>query len=123
MHIIDTNILIYYSKDDSTVVDFILSRVPARNNFIIPTIVIVEFLCFPSIGAVEQRKFEAIIRYCNILDLTHDIALYAADIRKIHHLSLADSVIAATALLTASPLVTRNVKDFQNVKNLELIKL
>lgn len=122
MQVLDTNILVYYSQDDSLVVDFIASQLPARRSFIVPTIVIVEFLCYPSIGEIEQRKFESILGYCNIMDLTHDIALKAATVRKLHRLSLGDSVIGATALLTNSPLVTRNVKDFQKVKGLEVIR-
>ena len=52
------------------------------------------------------------------IDVTNPIAVKAGDLTREHGLELADSFIAATALLYKAELLTRNVKDFQNIEGL-----
>lgn len=46
------------------------------------------------------------------------IARLAGRIRSVTRMQLPDAVIAASALTTHTPLVTRNVRDFRNVPGL-----
>jgi len=48
------------------------------------------------------------------------LARIAGFFRRQHKLKIPDSVIAATALLTGTILITRNVRDFMKIKNLSL---
>ena len=43
------------------------------------------------------------------------------ELRQIRRMGLADAIIAATALVHAMPLVTRNADDFKAIEGLEVI--
>ena len=48
------------------------------------------------------------------------IARLAGMIQKNHHLKIADGAIAATAIITGTRLLTRNIKDFKKVPDLDV---
>lgn len=48
---------------------------------------------------------------------------FAAEIRRTVKMKFPDAAIAATALYTRTPLVTRNQKDFKNVPTLSIVAL
>ena len=56
-----------------------------------------------------------------VFELERDIKLKTADIRKTHKIKLPDAIIAATALVHDLTLLTRNVNDFNKIKELNLI--
>jgi len=59
-----------------------------------------------------------------LFPLTSQIARIVGDLRRAHAgLKAFDSGIAATALLTHSHLITRNVRDFQDIDGLSLMAL
>jgi predicted nucleic acid-binding protein len=49
------------------------------------------------------------------------VIVKAVELRQQKRMGLADAIIAATALVHALPLVTRNTMDFQNIEGLRLI--
>lgn len=116
---LDANILIYYAAEDKKIVDFLNSR---RYEMVyVPSIVAAEFLSYPFITSREIILFRSFISQIIMVNLDFPIAEAAAGLRRKYKIGLADSVIAASALLTHSSLVTRNVKDFKKVKELEII--
>lgn len=56
-----------------------------------------------------------------VIELEQPIKLQAAELRKVHRIKLPDAIIAATALVHGFKLITRNIADFKNIPNLELI--
>ena len=87
---------------------------------IISTITEVELFGFPKITETEAYQIEKILETVSIIPLDSRIARMSARIRQLYKLKTADSVIAATALFTGSVLVTRNVKDFSKVTDLQI---
>ncbi len=116
----DTNAIIYYLKGDegvSSQIEEILNRNPS---IYISTITEVELFGFPKITELESYQIEKILETISIIPLDSKIARMAARILQLYKLKTADSVIAATALFTGSVLVTRNVKDFSKVTDLQI---
>jgi predicted nucleic acid-binding protein len=91
--------------------------------FYLPSIVITEFLSYPLIDPHSATTFRLFVQQTTVVNLDLQIAEFAAEIRKNYNRKLADSVIAATALLTESTLVTRNIADFRKIPNLKLLKV
>jgi predicted nucleic acid-binding protein len=119
----DTNTIIYYLKGDRKVSDYIEEIFKNNPSIYISTITEVELFGFPKITDTEAYQIEKILETISIIPLDSRIARMAARIRQLYKLKTADSVIAATALFTGSILVTRNVKDFLKVENLQIKSL
>lgn len=120
MLVLDTNAIIDYLADDANLVALLDGRGQRGEELAIPTIVIVELLCYPDLKDEERDKTRSFIFEATMLDLTFEIALRAAALRSDHSLKAIDAVIAATALVWASPLVSRD-REFRRVPSLELL--
>lgn len=89
----------------------------------------VPFFCFPvlssfaKLGDSDRAVFSSLLPQLEVVPLTFDLAFAAAEARRTYSLKLGDGVIAATALSTNTPLVTRNVRDFKRIAGLEIIVL
>lgn len=70
----------------------------------------------------EKEKVFHLLSQFEKIAVDNPLIQVAADLRREYGLELPDAIIAATALVTQSMLVTRNVKDFQKVKNLQIEK-
>ena len=115
--VLDTNILIYSTKpggeslrpwlDDPGAIVSIVSRIEA--------------LGFSGISADEETALQAAFRSLPEAGLTETVAARAIALRQERRISLADAIIAATAIAHNRPLVTRNVDDFKHIAGLELI--
>lgn len=123
MYTLDTNAIIYYLKDD-------LEAVPALNHLFsqdtplyISAITEVELFGFPKLNDEEAEQIEAVLRTVAVIPVDSRIARTAGLIRRVHHVNIADSIIAATALFTGTTLMTRNTRDFRNVPNLLVRKV
>jgi len=56
-----------------------------------------------------------------IIELTRDIKLETASIRKMHRIKLPDAILAASAIVLGHRLITRNVRDFRKIEGLDLV--
>jgi predicted nucleic acid-binding protein len=54
---------------------------------------------------------------------SREIARIAAKLRRDYRIKFPDAAIAATAIYTTTPLVTRNIKDFKKIPNLKILKI
>ena len=119
-YLIDTNILIYHTKGSQITIDFIGNLI-AQHSFNISILTKIEFLGWDKHTPDGFEKCKQLIELANIYPVDEDIANKAIELRRKSSIKLADAVIAATAIMHDSKLVTRNVDDFKGVEGLEII--
>jgi len=120
MYTFDTNAIIYYVKDDEDAVPILRDIFAKDVPIFISSLTELELFAFSTLSLEEEGQIEAILHTLSIIPLDSCIARIAGFLRRTYHLKTGDSAIAATALFTGSALVTRNIKDFQRVRDLEL---
>jgi len=119
--VFDSNILIYYlngSLNDSVrrqVEDMI------KLGSFISVITRIEVLGWSKNTAASLSSAKDLLMCINEQALSEEIVTLCIQLRQNYSLKLPDAMIAATALHLELPLMTRNVKDFQKVLNLEII--
>jgi toxin FitB len=115
--VLDTNILIYSTKPGG---DNLRPWVDDPNA-IVSIVTRIEALGFSGISAQEEAAIERALRELPETALTDAVAVRAISLRQERKMSLADAIIAATALTHNLPLVTRNVDDFKHINGLKII--
>jgi toxin FitB len=96
----------------------------SRHPIYISTLTEIELFSHASMTEEEETRLEAFLEAVQILPLTSQIARIAGDLRRLHpSLKAFDSGIAATALFTHSTLITRNIRDFQDIDGLSLMAI
>lgn len=121
---IDSNIIIAYLTGDEKVVKALSDWKRVGVPLFLSSIVEAEVLSFAEWTTEEQRSAELFLEE-NFVHISFDraIARLAASLRRTGRIKLPDAAIAATALYTGSPLVTRNVRDFRKVVGLTIVNL
>jgi len=120
-YIFDTNVIIDYiqgnfSDEGAAFVESLLfENVPN-----ISVITEIEVLCWKHSMEEDIEQYKKFIAKSNVIGLDNDVKLKTIDIRKNNKIKLPDAVIAATALIYDLELITRNVKDFENVAKLKI---
>ena len=71
----------------------------------------------PSSDEALMRQF---IETVQVLPITEEVVDRAIAIRKLTRIKIPDAIIASTASLNRSLLITRNVQDFKGIPELEL---
>ena len=90
--------------------------------FFLSTVAETEVLSFSQWSDAERRDTEVFLAE-NFFSIAFDrmLARIAAGIRRTAKIKFPDAAIAATALSTHTPLVTRNLRDFKKIPHLETI--
>jgi len=119
-YLIDTNAVIDYlgrklSEKSMTFMDSVIDLVP--NVSIITKIEVLGF----NTSASQYRILTDFMDDTSIFELTEEVADICIDLRKKYKTKLPDAIIAATALVYEFTLITRNVSDFKNIKNLKIV--
>ncbi len=122
-YLIDTNVAIYYfglalSTESEKFMDKILGE-----RYSISVINRIELLGFERLNENESDALNAFISNSSIFDLEEDIILKTIQIRKKYNIKLPDAIIAATCLVNNCSLITNNIKDFDKISRLNLIKV
>jgi toxin FitB len=117
MKLLDSNIVIYsyqpaYSFLKPLVID------PANA---VSAISRLETLGFHGLQPGEQTYCEYAFHILQQLPVDDAVLEAAIQLRKAHRMKLADSIVAATALLNNAELNTRNVSDFKGIPGLMLV--
>ena len=104
MFTLDTNVIIYYLKEDPEVTP-ILDEL-FKNDAIVNISIIteIELLASAQLTSEEIAKIHNILRLCRIFDVNASIVPFSSQIRQQKSVKLPDAIIAATALYTGSPL-------------------
>ena len=119
---VDTNILIAYLAGEESVVSFLNEHLQSGRALFLPATVQSELLSFSELTPQEVRAIDAFLSSGFVfVPVDQAVSRLAATIRRTIKIKMPDATIAATALLTNSPLLTRNVKDFKDVPRLAVL--
>lgn len=121
MYTLDTNIIIYYLKDDPKVVKFLHKKIFEGSRFFISTISEAELFSYPEITEEEVGKIDKLLKTVSVISIDSQIAQLAGFFKRKYGIDLADAIIAATTYLTNSALITRNIRHFKKVKEFKKI--
>ena len=123
MYTLDTNAVIYYAHGDEHAAWVLDPIFREHAPLYVATISEIELFGFPSINDEEMERIEHFLRAVTIIPLDSRIARIAASLRRDYRVKTLDSAIAATALMTYSSLITRNVRDFSRIPGLSIVKV
>lgn len=118
--LIDTNILIYYLNGTAPTNKEVETAL-LDNNFVISSITFTEILSWKSLTEDDIQLITKRFSSIEIISPDRDISIDAAKIRRTHFVKLADAIIAASAIPLNIPLVTNDLSDFKQIKELQTI--
>lgn len=123
--ILDTNIIIDHLRlKGQNSIQYGLINNHLDDTFTISTISLQELFAGTSTrNQAPLTLLNQTIAELDILSYTPDIAEFAGQIMRDHHLTFADAAIAATAIHYGAGLATLNAKDFKGILNLQLLPL
>ena len=113
--LIDTNIFIYLTKGDKSVIEFIQDK-----NLCISFITELELLSFKNIISEEELIIENILSQFDILNFEQSLKKEIIFLRKKYNLKLPDSIILATAKYYDIPFLTSD-KKLNNIEEVDVI--
>lgn len=121
---IDANIVIAYLGGDVAVITKLSEWRNEGRILFLSTVAETEVLSFSAWIPEERRATELFLEE-NFTSIHFDrqIARMAAGIRRDFKVKFPDAAIAATALFTHTPLVTRNQRDFRRIRGLTIITI
>ena len=122
-YIVDTNIIVYTLKGLKNAIEVMEKLEDDNFEVYYSTIIEAELFSFHELTEEQKVKIRSILDIGEIIDVDSEIALKAAELRALskkyyqRNLKLPDAIIAATAFVYSSVLVTRNVGDFDHLLN------
>jgi predicted nucleic acid-binding protein len=123
MYLFDTNAVIYFAQKEPKATERLEEVFASRTPLFIATISMAELFSLPLLPDEERHSIEGILSVLTPAPLDATLARHAGELRAVHRLKLADSIIAATALFTNSALITRNTHDFIKVPTLSIFAI
>jgi toxin FitB len=123
VYTLDTNAIIYYLDEDPTVVPLLEPILGQDMAIFVSVVTELELLSHPGLTAEDMAAIQQLLTSVVIFPLESRLAQLAGALRRQYHLKTPDSVVAATALLTHTTLVTRNIRDFQGIDGLSLLPI
>ncbi|MBI4323406.1 MAG: type II toxin-antitoxin system VapC family toxin [Candidatus Omnitrophica bacterium] len=119
-YLLDTNILIDHLRGDPAAVRFLRDIESGRVRATISVITECELLAGTTLSRQEERRVTELLELLPRLAVTSRIARVGAQFRRRYPITIADALIAATAMLSHATLLTRNVKDFRSIRGLHV---
>ena len=117
-YLIDSNIIIYHLNAESIATNFLKDNL---ENLYISRLTFIEVLSFDFTDEEKEQVIE-LLRKFEIIDTSDEIAIKCVENRKLKKIKLADNIIASTAQVNDLTLVTRNIKDFNNL-NIKILNI
>ncbi len=119
-YLIDTNIIIYYLDNNIPLEQLDFIETIFKNSFKISTITKIELLGWNKITIEVSNKIQNFLSYAEVIYINQSIEQKTIEIKQKHTMQIADSIIAATCLVDDLILITRNTKDFETIKDLQI---
>jgi len=123
VYTLDTHAIISYLDDDPAVVSVLDPLVAQDMALCVSVVTELTLLSYPSLTEENMADIAWLLASMVVFPLESHRAHLAAALRRPYRLKTPDSVVAATALLTRTPLVTRNIQDFQAIAGLSLLPI
>ncbi len=121
-HLWDTNTAIYYLQQQfPPLAEKFMDDLLKEEQPIISAITEIELLCWKAATEKDVAVLQNFINDAVVIELEQPIKLKAAELRKVYSIKLPDAIIAATAVVYGFKLITRNIADFKNIPELDLI--
>lgn len=114
--LLDTNIIISHTNGRETISEM------TEHDFSVSVATLFELLRLSGMSRVEETTVREFLNNCELLAVTEQIAARAAYMCRTRNTGPLDLLIAATALEYDLPLVTKNVKDFRDIKGLTVLE-
>lgn len=115
-YLIDTNVIINFAQNKLPKSSTILLSNIIDNEPKISVINKIELLGFTN----TTKQIIAFVKTATVFDLDEVIVNKTIELRKKHKIKLPDAIIASTAIIHKLTLITHNVNDFKNIKNLKV---
>jgi len=116
MKLIDSNIIIYSFQ---TGFEFLKPMVVDPSNGV-SAISRLEIFGFHNIQPDEEMYCSYVFHFLQQIPVDDIILNKAIELRRQYKLKLADSIVAATAMLSDAELITRNIADFKGINGLNV---
>ena len=120
MILLDTNIVIGYLAGDQELIKAVDQAVITHGDIALSTISVVELFSYPALEETERRRITEFTDRALLLNLTGELAVQAAEIRRTTKLTVSDAVIGATAMRHDIFFISRD-QDFKKVSGLKLL--
>ena len=120
MPLVDTSVFVDHFRGFGPASNFFRS-LSDRQDVIFSAITEAEIIAGKQCGdsSVKDRILHFLHKWKKI-EVTNQIAVLAGDISRENKIAIPDAIIAATAIINKSYVITKNVKDFSRVHNLKV---
>lgn len=119
--LIDSNIVILASKLQN--VELLSKLKKDEASIKVSIITKIEVLGYHQLNQVQKKFLENFFKAITVLPVNENVAEIATLIRQKRPVSIADALIAATAVAFELKLLTENTKDYRGIQNLELLNI
>lgn len=119
-YLIDTNIVIDHLRNEAKATNLLKEVEAGTLNALISVITEYELLASKRISPEEQAAVKLLLSLLPSRSVTSKVVTKAAEFHRKYDTDIADALIAATAWATKAVLITRNLKHFQNIKELKV---
>lgn len=115
--LLDSNIIIYSVQPEYPHLrELIAEHAPA-----VSALSYLEVLGYHLLTEQQRQYFEEFFQVAQVLPISQDVLDQAVGLRQQRRMTLGDAIIAGTALVYGSTLITRNTNDFRWSAELELL--
>ena len=115
--ILDSNIVIYAAKPEHEA----LRQFVAEHSPSVSAVSYVEVCGYHKLTDRERRHFHEFFEAATVLPISEAVLEEAIRLRQQRKISLGESLVAATAIVHDLTLVTRNVRDFAWIPDLDVL--
>lgn len=120
-----------YLIDTNAGIDYLAEAMPEKglsfldgvidNGYSISVISRIELYAYSKLTEQDKESLDIMTAQASVLNINDDIIEKTIEIRKTYKTKLPDAIIAATAMVYGFTMISRNLKDFKNITDLEVV--